>query len=112
MSLRSRIEELERKDPGVITLTLDDGSTRSFPRLKPIEFLTAAENEIRSGGGPIAGAILRCVAASSNIGRLWELIQALFDPVKAHRIESPASFGKDAPIAPFERCMTEGCPNN
>ena len=76
MSLRNRIEELERLDPGVITLTLDDGSSRSFPGLSPVQFCTQAGEEFKRGGGPISDAILRAVSASRNMGRLHELLRA------------------------------------
>ena len=111
MSLRNRIEELERLDPGVITLTLDDGTSRSFPGLSPVQFCTQAGEEFKRGGGPISDAILRAVSASRNMGRLHELLRAKWIPfLEAQGIEEPAPALEAAPVQPFRTPMPEDCP--
>jgi hypothetical protein len=77
MSLRNRIEELERVDPGLIELTLDDGSTRAFPGLSAKEFVIRGMDQIRERSGPIFDAIGRAVDGR-NCGRLWQLLRAMW----------------------------------
>ena len=79
--LKHRIEQLETEDPGLITLELEDGTTRSFPGLRPLQFLLQAEEELRRGSGPAADAVLRSVAASPNLGRMHELMRAVWGPI-------------------------------
>ena len=90
--LRHRIEELEKTTPGEIVLTLED-DTRLHYNGTVLEFLMEAKKEFRaaqeSGSklGPLADAVLRCVHASPNVGKLHELMRAVWIPILEERGE-------------------------
>jgi hypothetical protein len=113
VNLRSRVEELERQAPRVIVMTMQDGSQRSFPGLTPLEFVMRAKEQFKRGGGPMSDAILLAVSATRNMGRLHELMRAVWlSPVEAQGIEEPTLPLEAAPIKPFITPMPEDCPNN
>jgi len=80
MELKQRIEQLEKTTPGEIVLTLADDTRLHFDGT-PLEFLAQAEQEFRSGGGVLSDAVLKCVHASPNFGKLHELVRAVWTPI-------------------------------
>jgi hypothetical protein len=112
MNLRGRIETLEAETPGVVTLILDDGSTRSFPGRKGLEFLAECEKQFRAGGGPLASLLMRAVDAKNCCGKIWRLMQCVWGPLEEHGIATPASPPEAAPIKAFKEPNSEDCPKN
>ena len=110
MNLRSRVEQLEQETPGLITLVLDDGSRLSFPGLTPLEFCLEAKEQFRRGGGRISDAILRAVDSSSNVGKLWQLMRAVWIPEERGIVE-PMPLREAAPIKAFKATNSDLCPN-
>jgi hypothetical protein len=114
MNLRSRIEQLEQADPGVVWLVLDDGTRREFPGMKPLSFLAQAEQEFRTGSGRAFDAVMRAASASANIGRMHELMRSTWIPqieAQGHGIATPTRPGEAAPIKVFNVSNSDLCPN-
>lgn len=114
MNLRTRVEQLELETPGTVRLYLDDGSTREFPGLKPLEFLLECERQLRAGDGPLAPLLLRAVDAKNCCGQLWRLMQAVWSPVieaEAQRSATPTTAPDAAPIKAFRVTHSDQCPN-
>jgi hypothetical protein len=76
MSLRSRIEELERRLPRAVVLHRSDGTT--FHHHGPgLRYVGDAFKEILEGRGPLRDAVLDTVSTEGTGHGLTQLLQAI-----------------------------------
>lgn len=84
MSIKTRLEAIERMVPDAIVLKLDDGSTFEHPG-PAIAFYMEGMRQIAKKRGPIYHAALHYVSAT-GCGRMHELLRAMaLGPVKRRK---------------------------
>jgi hypothetical protein len=81
---KRRLMKLEGFVPNDIVLELEDGTSLHYEG-STLEFLVEAKEQFERGGGPLADAVMQSVDASPSLGKLHELMRAVWTPVAEAR---------------------------